>query len=150
MTALRRTLTVAALGATLALSSCQRSSLQVTTIQMNDVAVAVEIADSVESRARGLMYRDKVKPGTGMLFIYPEDAPRSFWMKDTRVPLSIAFINRSGKILRIRDMTPLSKKPVKSLYPVPYAVEVGKGWFAEVGIKEGDVVTGLPLPSTAN
>jgi uncharacterized membrane protein (UPF0127 family) len=71
-------------------------------------------------------------------------------MRNTRVPLSIAFISRSGKILRIRDMTPMSTQHVQSLYPVPYAVEVGRGWFAKMGIEEGHHVEGLPVPSSAN
>jgi len=129
---------------------CQRTHLKITTIHMGDVAVKVEVADNDESRARGLMHRDAVKSGTGMLFVYPEDAPRSFWMRNTRVPLSIAFISRSGKILRIRDMTPMSTQHVQSLYPVPYAVEVGQGWFAKMGIEEGDHVEGLPPPSSAH
>jgi len=90
------------------------------------------------------MYRKHLGKNDGMLFVYPDTAPRSFWMKDTTIPLSIAFINKRGKILRIREMTPLDVKPVKSVVPASYAVEANRGWFEANGVKVGDIVKPLP------
>jgi uncharacterized membrane protein (UPF0127 family) len=90
------------------------------------------------------MHRDRLGANTGMLFVYPDSAVRNFWMKDTRIPLSIAFIARSGEIVRIDDMDPFDTNRVSSLAPVPYALEMNKGWFAENGVEAGDVVKGLP------
>jgi hypothetical protein len=76
-----------------------------------------------------------------MLFIYPTPGPRSFWMKDTIIPLSIAFLDDSGRILSIQQMRPMqTDKRYRSLQPVRYALEVNQGWFADHGIGVGDIV----------
>jgi uncharacterized protein len=90
------------------------------------------------------MHRDHLAADSGMLFVYPDSAVRNFWMKDTRIPLSIAFIARSGEIVRIDDMTPFDTDRVSSLSPVPYALEMNRGWFAEHGVEAHDQVKGLP------
>jgi uncharacterized membrane protein (UPF0127 family) len=76
-----------------------------------------------------------------MLFVWPEDTASGFWMKDTLIPLSIAFIDAGGKIVGIQDMQPLDETLHHSPSPYRYAVEANQGWFAERGIAVGDSVT---------
>ena len=91
--------------------------------------VAAEVADTPQERAIGLMGRASLAPDAGMLFVYPDEAVRSFWMKNTRIPLSIAFINDDGKVLQIDDMRPFDLTSVPSRFVVRYALEVDKGWY---------------------
>lgn len=134
-----------ALFAALALAGCtSKSNLPVRTIQVDGHPVTAEIAATPDTRSRGLMHRDSMPAQHGMLFIYPDEAPRGFWMKDTRIPLSIAFADKTGTIVRIADMTPFSLERVPSLYPAMYALEMNQGWFAEHGVEKGDQITGLP------
>jgi uncharacterized membrane protein (UPF0127 family) len=120
------------------------SKLPKDTIEIGEHRLTVEVAATPESRRVGLMHRDRLPAGTGMLFVYPDEQVRGFWMKDTRIPLSIAFVTRSGRIVRIADMQPFSTSRVSSLAPATYAIEVNQGWFAERGIAAGTTVTGLP------
>ena len=109
------------------------------------VEVRVEVADDTEEQAQGLMGRKKLGEKRGMLFVYPEERTRSFWMKDTYIPLSIAYIDSEGRIVDIQDMKPLDDKPPSyvSAEPARYALEVNKGFFGERGVEVGDRV-GLP------
>jgi len=125
-------------------SGCAGASANTQTLNFGDTTLRVEVVATQAERARGLMYRKHLGNNDGMLFVYPDTAPRSFWMKDTTLPLSIAFINKRGKILRIREMTPLDIKPVKSVVPASYAVEVNRGWFEANGVAVGDIVKPLP------
>ena len=93
------------------------------------------------------MHRESMPDDRGMIFVYREEKPLSFWMKDTHIPLSIAFADRSGKIVKIKDMDPFSTAPVKSLYPAIYALEVNKGWFERNGVEVGAQLTDVPAPS---
>lgn len=120
------------------------SGLPTATIQVDGHPVKVEIASTQDSRQRGLMHRDKLAANSGMLFIYPDNKPRGFWMKDTRIPLSIAYADKQGKIVRIADMHPHSTERVPSLYPATYALEMDQGWFAAAGIEKGAMITGIP------
>lgn len=126
------------------LSGCAGASSSHQSLTLDEATLRVEVVATQTERARGLMYRKHLGKDDGMLFVYPDSAPRSFWMKDTTLPLSIAFINKKGKILRIRDMTPLDVKPVKSVVPASYAVEVNRGWFEANGVEVGDMVKPLP------
>jgi uncharacterized membrane protein (UPF0127 family) len=102
------------------------------------VPLEAEIARTETERAQGLMYRKSLDDGKGMLFIFEKDQVLSFWMKNTLIPLSIAFIASDGRILEIRDMEPESLIPVNSSRSVRYALEVPRGWFDRAGIKAGD------------
>jgi uncharacterized membrane protein (UPF0127 family) len=128
--------------------SCEASdaSDRFVALEVGSHTFEVEIADDPDERATGLMNRDELAPGRGMLFVFPEAAPRSFWMKNTRIPLSIAYINSRGEILEIRDMEPLSLDPVPSRYPAKYALEVNRGRFGQLGITAGTVVELADLP----
>jgi len=102
--------------------------------------INAELARTVEQRQQGLMYRKNLADGKGMLFIFDRDQVLSFWMKNTRVPLSIAFIASDGRIIEIKDMQPLDLNAVSSSRSVRYALEVPQGWFGRANIKPGDVV----------
>jgi len=102
-------------------------------------SVKAEIARTDEERSNGLMYRKKLKDGEGMLFVYDRDEILSFWMKNTLIPLSIAFINSDGRIIEVRDMYPGDLKSVVSSRSVRFALEAPQGWFARSGVETGDV-----------
>jgi uncharacterized membrane protein (UPF0127 family) len=102
------------------------------------IALEVEIARTETERAQGLMYRKSLDDGKGMLFIFEKDEILSFWMKNTLIPLSVAFIASDGRILEIRHMEPESLIPVRSSRSARYALEVPRGWFERMGIKPED------------
>jgi uncharacterized membrane protein (UPF0127 family) len=108
-----------------------------------EVTLDVEVVDTPGERRRGLMGRTTLPETAGMLFVYPEDSRARFWMKDTLLPLSIAFLSAEGRILAILDMEPCSADPCP-LYDaeVPYrmALEVNRGTFERIGADVGDLV----------
>ncbi len=104
----------------------------------------VEVAASEEQRMHGLMFRKKLGRNDGMLFIFDEPAYQAMWMKNTLIPLSVAFLDKNGEILNILDMEPQTLDTHMSAGPATYAIETNKGWFAEKKIKPGDRVSGLP------
>jgi uncharacterized membrane protein (UPF0127 family) len=109
------------------------------------VEVHAEIADSEAERETGLMGRTSLDPDGGMLFVFDEDVEAAFWMKDTLIPLSIAFIAADGEIVTIRDMEPCTADPCEiygSDAPYRTALEVSKGAFADWGVEVGDRVEG--------
>ena len=100
----------------------------------------VEVAVTEEERALGLMYREFLPENGGMLFIFEDEDYLSFWMKNTMIPLSIAFINSDGVIVDIQDMEPFTTTPHVSKKPARFALEVNQGWFKKHGVKVGDRV----------
>ena len=116
-------------------------------LTLGGTQVNAEVADTPKERARGLMGRVSLLPNSGMLFVYPNTEVRSFWMKNTPLPLSIAFIDASGRIVHMADMTPLDEDPIPSTHPAMYALEMTQGWFRAHGVMVGQTVAGLPEPS---
>jgi uncharacterized membrane protein (UPF0127 family) len=106
--------------------------------------VQVEIADERVEQQRGLMGRTALAENAGMLFVFERDEPRSFWMRNTLIPLSIAYIASDGRIVDIQDMQPLDETSHPSAEPAQYALEVNQSFFAERGIAVGDVVVEVP------
>jgi uncharacterized membrane protein (UPF0127 family) len=109
-----------------------------------EVVVPVEVADSPEERQVGLMNRESLAEDAGMIFLFDEATASGFWMKDTLIPLSIAFADEDGTILRILDMEPCEADPCEVYDPgVPYwsALEVNQGSFSRWGVEEGDSLT---------
>ncbi len=106
------------------------------------VEVQAEIADDNAERQRGLMERTELAEDAGMLFVFDREQPRSFWMRNTLIPLSIAYISADGRIVDIQDMEPLDDEPPSyaSAEPAKYALEVNQGFFAERGVEVGDRV----------
>ena len=109
-------------------------------LTLNGNTLYVELADTPETRRQGLMFRDKLSKNQGMLFIFDDDNYRSFWMKNTKIPLSIAYIKTNGKITDILNMKPYDLRSYKSTQKVRYALEVNQNWFTEKGIKPNDVM----------
>jgi len=103
--------------------------------------VKAEIARTQEERAQGLMYRKELPDGEGMLFVFERDQVMSFWMKNTLIPLSIAYITSDGRIVEIKDMYPHDESSVLSSRSVRYALEVPQNWFSRAGVRLGDTVT---------
>jgi uncharacterized membrane protein (UPF0127 family) len=118
--------------------------LPVEALVVGNSRVTAELAANREDRARGLMFRESMPEDHGMLFIYPVEAPLVFWMKNTPLPLSIAFADSGGRILRIADMEPYSEEPIHSGSPVRYALEMNRGWFDRHGVFAGDAIRGIP------
>ena len=105
-----------------------------------EVSVVVEVADREETRNRGFMEREVIPDGTGMVFVFDRDQVLSFWMKNTPHPLSIAYIDSTGRIRDIYHMTPFSMANWTSTVSVRYALEVPQGWFEKESITVGDKV----------
>jgi uncharacterized protein len=109
-----------------------------------EVEVAVEVADDDEERQLGLMNRESLSADAGMIFLFEEDSSGGFWMKDTLIPLSIAFLDARGRVLRILDMEPCTRDPCPVYEAgIAYrsALEMNQGAFARLGIEVGDVAT---------
>ena len=124
-------------------TSLEKKDLTITTAAGASIVVRAEIARTDKEREHGFMERKNIPDGTGMLFIFEKDQILSFWMKNTPHPLSIAYLDSSGKIRNIYDMTPCSLAPIQSTVSVRYALEVPQGWFDRAGIQVGDVVSGF-------
>lgn len=101
--------------------------------------VVAEVASTPEARERGLMFRDEVPDGTGMLFVFDREETRSFWMQDTFVDLDIAFMDAGFRVVDVQTMEARSTDFHESAAPALYALEVRAGWFAERGIDVGEV-----------
>lgn len=99
--------------------------------------IKAEVADEPGTRMRGLMMRERLGTNEGMLFVFPDKAGHCFWMRNTLVPLSIAFLDDDGTIANIADMTPKSEQSHCPTRSVRYALEMEQGWFARRGIKPG-------------
>ncbi len=111
------------------------------TILVGAKPLRVEIVQNDEERMRGLMDREQLAEDQGMLFVFEEARVQSFWMRNTFIPLDIAFIDANGKIIDIQQMEPLDEtKSYRSPGPVPYVLEVNAGWFERNGIKVGERV----------
>ena len=131
--------------ASLFFMSCADEPMEVQTLTLkradgSTVSVRAEMARSTAEQSRGFMKRKRIPDGTGMLFVFAKDEVLSFWMMNTPHPLSIAYIDSSGRIRNIYDMTPYSLAPVKSTVSVRYALEVPQGWFDRVNIEVGDTL----------
>ena len=109
------------------------------------VTLTAELADTESKKERGLMFRQSLPENSGMLFIFDPPAQATFWMKNTRIPLSIAFIDNQGRILEIRSMKPFDETLIWSVSnAVAYALEVNEGWFDRHGIQMGTRIFGIP------
>ncbi len=105
--------------------------------------IRAEVAADFSTRGRGLMHRKGLAPNAGMLFIFDGPSQQCMWMKNTYIPLSVAFLDEQGTIINIADMQPQSEQTHCSARPALYALEMTRGWFAERGIKPGTKLGGL-------
>lgn len=125
------------------------SGLAIAKLTIGGHGLTAELAITPEHVQTGLMHRFSLPPDHGMLFVFPFPRPLSFWMRNTYVPLSIAFIDAQGRIVNIEDMTPRDERLTWSAGPALYALEMRRGWFSQKGIVAGAEVKGLP-PKAAN
>ena len=107
-------------------------------------AITAARAADFSSRARGLMHRKSLAPNAGMLFIFDDAALHCMWMKNTYVPLSVAFLDEKHEIINIADMEPQSERSHCAARPARYALEMERGWFAQRGVKPGARLGGVP------
>ena len=129
----------------LALLACGAAThLPTQRLEVGKHTVVAEIADEPQERSSGLMYRKSLGKDAGMLFVYANSASRSFWMKNTSIPLSIAFVSADGSIVNIEQMKPHDLNSTLSATEVPYALEMQRGWFESRGIVPGTTIKGLP------
>jgi uncharacterized membrane protein (UPF0127 family) len=125
----------------MACCTCQACPLdnKTTNLKINDRVLTVEVAETTASRRCGLAFRQDLPPNQGMLFVFEQDRPVRFWMKNTRIPLTIAYLDADGNILKLEDMDPGDPKRLyPSAGPVRYALETNLGWFAANAIRIGD------------
>ena len=118
-------------------------SLPVTELRAGMHLIHAEVAADFSTRARGLMHRKGLAPNAGMLFVFDAPSEQCMWMKNTYIPLSVAFLDAEGAIINIADMQPHSEQTHCSARPALYALEMTRGWFAERGIKPGMKLGGL-------
>lgn len=124
----------------------QATRLPVTELTVGSQPVTAEVANTQQSRNYGLMHRASLPPDTGMLFVFETEGQPCFWMKNTPLPLSIAFIDRRGVIVNMADMQPHSTVSHCPHAPISYALEMEQGWFKANGIQPGTRVSPLPHP----
>lgn len=145
MARVAKRLSLAAMPLALMLAATASLGAELSTVELSIKGhrIVAEVAATVHARTIGLMNRFSLQPDHGMLFVFDEPQPQAFWMKNTYVPLSIAFIGSDGTILNIEDMAPLTETTHPSRGLARYALEMKKGWFDQHGIRSGDSVAGL-------
>ena len=107
--------------------------------------IDTQLAVTPAQHAIGLMYRKEMDQHEGMLFVFPTPSKQCFWMKNTLIPLTAAFLADDGMILNLEDMKPQSEESHCAIKPVRYVLEMNKGWFAKKGLKPGMKLTGQPF-----
>jgi uncharacterized membrane protein (UPF0127 family) len=130
--------------ASLPLPALAQGALPVIQLQLGMHLVKAEVAATDPARARGLMFRETLAANHGMVFLFDAKTRQCMWMRNTLIPLSVAFIDDDGSIVNIEDMEPRNDGSHCSTRPVRYALEMNKGWFAQRGMGPGSKVQGLP------
>ncbi len=125
-------------------SGTEQSRLPVLTLNIGIHLIQAEAAIKDEERAQGLMFRKKMEQNEGMIFRFNRTDQVCMWMKNTLLPLSVAFIDENGNIINIEDMRPETLDVHCAKKPARYALEMNQGWFKSKNIKPGSAVTGLP------
>jgi hypothetical protein len=140
---LRLALVLAAAGSA-GIAAAQTTTLPTTQLTAGIHLITAEVAASDASRARGLMFRQSLPTNHGMLFIFDNRTEHCMWMRNTLIPLSVAFIEDDGSIVNIVDMKPHDESSHCATKPVRYALEMPQGWFAQKGIGPGARLGRLP------
>jgi uncharacterized protein len=130
-------------------SSSALAELPQITLTVQGHKLVAEVASTEPQRATGLMHRRMLPEDRGMLFIFPDVAMHGMWMMNTYIPLSVAFLDREGKIINIADMQPHTQNAHTAMRPAKYALEMNLGWFAKRGIKAGTKIEGLDKAGSA-
>ena len=110
--------------------------------------ITAQVAQTPEQRSTGLMFRTEMPQPEGMLFVFEQANMQCFWMKNTLLPLTAAFVAENGEIVNLADMKPQSEAPHCSAKPVRYVLEMNQGWFTKKGIKAGSKLSGPPFDVT--
>jgi hypothetical protein len=121
----------------------QTTKFPVTRLNAGLYVIQAEVADTEAKREQGLMFRRQMAPNEGMVFLFGAPAGVCMWMKNTLIPLSVAFIDGDGRIVNIEEMAPQTLDSHCSKKPVPYALEMNAGWFKHKNIKPGSLIEGL-------
>lgn len=115
-------------------------------LHVRGASMTVEVAQSEAERRNGLMHRQTLADDAGMLFVFPAAGRHCFWMKDTPLALSVAFLDAAGRVLQLDDMQPLGEALTCPAGAARYAIEMNAGWFRRHAVRLGDRVSGLPAP----
>lgn len=126
-----------------AAARAQQPSLPVVELTTGLFRIHAELADRDETRSIGLMRRTSLAPSSGMLFLFDASGEYCMWMKNTLLPLSVAFIDEGGTIVNIEDMQPQTEDSHCALRPARFALEMAQGWFAARGIRAGSRLRGV-------
>jgi uncharacterized membrane protein (UPF0127 family) len=130
-------------------SSLAHADLPEVTLTVAGHKATAEVASNDAQRSAGLMHRRMLPENRGMLFIFPDVAMHGMWMMNTYVPLSVAFLDREGRIINVEDMQPQTQNSHTAAKPAKYALEMNLGWFAKRGIKPGTKVEGIEKAGAA-
>lgn len=123
----------------------QPQNLPAINLQAGMHVIRAQVAQTPEQRSTGLMHRKEMPANEGMLFVFEAPGQQCFWMKNTLLPLSIAFIADDGRVVNIEEMKPQTLQSHCSKEPVRYVLEMNQGWFAKRGIKAGTKLSGVPF-----
>ena len=115
-----------------------QSSLRTVQMKLGSRSFTLEVADTEATREHGLMKRDSVPEDHGMIFVFDADEPRDFWMKNTRIPLDIAYVDSTGRVVSVHQMKPYDLSATPSAAPAKYAIELNLGMLEKSGVKPGD------------
>ena len=142
---------VAAFGAPAAAAQeSPQTGLPVVQLQAGMHVIRAQVAQRPAERATGLMHRREMPANEGMLFVFEQPGTQCFWMKNTLIPLSIAFVDDAGTVVNVREMQAGALDSHCSEKPVRYALEMNQGWFAQRGVKPGSRLTGSPFVSRSS
>jgi uncharacterized protein len=148
-----RLTTASALAAAIVLpASAQEApqlNLPLVQLQAGMHSIRAQVAATPDQRATGLMFRREMPPHEGMLFVFEQPSVQCFWMKNTLLPLSVAFVADDGTVVNMLDMQPQVLDPHCSTKPVRYVLEMNQGWFAKRGVKPGFKLTGTPFKQSS-
>ena len=136
--------TLAAIAVALPGHAQQLQKFPTTTLNAGLYLIKAEVASTEAQREQGLMFRDKMGANDGMVFAFGAPAGVCMWMKNTLIPLSVAFMDETGKIINIEEMKEQTLDSHCATKPATYALEMNKGWFKQKNIKPGTVIEGLP------
>ncbi len=125
-------------------ANAQQAQFTTTQLSAGMHLIKAEVAANNPERQQGLMFREKMANNAGMVFVFDNTTTQCMWMKNTLLPLSVAFLDAEGKIINIEDMAPQSLESHCSKKPAKYALEMNLGWFKQKNIKPGTAIGGLP------
>ncbi len=121
-------------------------AMPVVELQAGIHRIEAEVASTPQARAQGLMHRRSMAPQRGMLFVFTESATHCMWMKNTHIPLSVAFLDEAGRIINVADMQPESERNHCAAQPARYALEMNLGWFRQRRLDQGAQIGGIERP----